>query len=207
MESKIQVGLILTIFKKHVACSYGHKLVCVDNKFSRPFQSYLGKDFVYNFIGSMIEQSKYCSGVMKKHFNKELVITKESNQDLGIPAKCWIGDNDYIDGDVKVRDHCHITGKYRGSAHRDYNINLKSNHKILVVFHNLKNYDFHLIMQERRKSNLKIKINIISNGLEKYMSFTINNKLSFIDSFQFLSSSLDSLVKHLSKASFKDFNH
>ena len=118
-----------------------------------------------------------------------------------------IYESDYVDNDVKVRDHCHITGKYRGSAHRDYNINLKSNHKILVVFHNLKNYDFHLIMQERRKSNLKIKINIISNGLEKYMSFTINNKLSFIDSFQFLSSSLDSLVKHLSKASFKDFNH
>ena len=118
-----------------------------------------------------------------------------------------IYESDYVDNDVKVRNHCRITGKYRGSAHRDYNINFKSNHKILVVFHNLKNYDFHLIMQERRTFNLKIKINIISNGLEKYMSFTINNKLSFIDSFQFLSSSLDSLVKHLSKASFKDFNH
>ena len=39
---------------------------------------------------------------------------------------------------MKVSDHCHITEKYRGSAHRDWNINLKSNHKIPVLFHNLK---------------------------------------------------------------------
>ena len=52
-------------------------------------------------------------------------------------------------------------------------------------------------MQELGKFNLKI--NVIANGLEKYMSFNINNNLSFINSFQFLSSSLDSLVKNLSK--------
>ena len=56
-------------------------------------------------------------------------------------------------------------------------------------------------MQELGKFNLKI--NVISNGLEKYMNFTINNKLSFIYSFQFLSSSLDSLVKNLNKKGFK----
>ena len=50
-------------------------------------------------------------------------------------------------------------------------------------------------MQELGKFNLKI--NVIPNGLEKYMSFSINNKLSFIDSFQFPSSPLDILVKHL----------
>ena len=49
----------------------------------------------------------------------------------------------------------------------------------------------------------KVKKTCIPNGLGKYMSFTINNKLSFIDSFQFLSSSLDSLVKNLSKDDFK----
>ena len=134
---------------------------------------------------------------MKKHFNKELVITKEDNEEFEDPTKCWICDNGYIDGDVNVIDHCHITGKYRGSAHRDCNINVKVNHKIHVVFHNLKNYNSHLIIQELCKFNLKI--NIIPNGLEKYRSFSINNKLSFIDSFQFLSSSLDSLVKNLTK--------
>ena len=67
--------------------------------------------------------------------------------------------------------------------------------------YNLKKYDLHLIMQELGKFNLKI--NVISNRLEKYMSFSINNKLSFIDSFQFLSYSLDNLVKNLAKEDFK----
>ena len=130
-------------------------------------------------------------------------MTKKNNEDFKNSTKCWICDNDYFDNDVKVRDHCHITGKYRGSAHRVCNINLKLNHKILIVFHNLKNYDSHLIMQELGKFSLKV--NVIPNGLEKYMSFTINNKLNFIDSFQFRSSSLDSLVKNLSK-DFKYFS-
>ena len=58
-------------------------------------------------------------------------------------------------------------------------------------------------MQELGK--FSFKINFIPNGLEKYMSFSfsINNKLSFIDSFQFLSSSLDRIVEHLTKADFK----
>ena len=56
-------------------------------------------------------------------------------------------------------------------------------------------------MQELGKFDLKI--NIIPNELEKYISFSINNKLSFIDSFQFLSYSLDSLVKNLVNDDFK----
>ena len=52
-------------------------------------------------------------------------------------------DNDYFDNDVKVRDQCHITRKYRGSAYRDCNIKLKLDHKIPIVFHN---YDYHLVM-------------------------------------------------------------
>ena len=134
----------------------------------------------------MIEESKYCSDVMKKHFYKELVMTKKDKEDFKNSTKSRICDNDYNDTDVKVRDHCHITGKYRGSEHRDCNINVKLNHKIPVLFRNLKN-DSHLIMQELGKFNLKI--NVIPNGLEKYMSFSINKKLGFIDSFQFLSSS------------------
>ena len=48
-------------------------------------------------------------------------------------------------------------------------------------------------MQELVKFNLKLSV--IPNELEKYMTLTINNKLSFIESFQFLSSSLDILLK------------
>ena len=62
-------------------------------------------------------------------------------------------------------------------------------------------YDSHLIIQELRKFNLKIIIML--NGLEKYMSFSVKNKISFIDNFQFLSFSLDSLVKNLGKDDLK----
>ena len=67
----------------------------------------------------------------KNHFKKELAMTKEDSEDFKNSTKCWICDNDYIDKDVKLRDHCHITGKYRGSPHRDCNINLKFNDKFL----------------------------------------------------------------------------
>ena len=81
--------------------------------------------------------------------------------------------------------------------HRDCNSNVKLNHKIPVAFHNLNNYDSHLIMQQLGKFILKS--NVILNGLEKYMSFSNNNKLNFINSFQFLSFSSDSLVKNFLK--------
>ena len=109
-------------------------------------------------------------------------MSKEDNKDFENSTKCWICDNTYFDGDIKVRNHCHITGKSRGSSHRDCNANIKLNHKISAMFRNLKNSD--LIMQELGK--FSFKINAVPNGLENDMSFSINNKLSFIDSCNFL---------------------
>ena len=63
------------------------------------------------------------------------------------------------------------------------------------MFHNLKYNDTHLIMQELRK--IDFKINVIQNGFKEYMSVSLDNKLIFIDSFRFLYSSLDNLVKHV----------
>ena len=65
--------------QKHIASSYDYKLVCVNDKFSKTFKAYLGKDAIYNFSNSLIKENKYCSDGMKKHFNKELAITKENN--------------------------------------------------------------------------------------------------------------------------------
>ena len=81
-------------------------------------------------------------------------------------------------GDNKVRDHDHVTGKYVGSAHWSCNINLKWTKKVPVIFHNLKDYEIHLIVQEIGKFD--VKINVITNGLEKYMAFTINKNLFLI---------------------------
>ena len=55
----------------------------------------------------------------------------------------------------------------------------------------------------QKLGKFSFKINVILYGLEKYMSFTINNMLCFIDSFQFLSSSLHSFVKNSGKDDFK----
>ena len=125
-------------------------------------------------------------------------MAKVDDEDFENSNKCWIYDNAYVDGDVKVRDHCHVTGKHGDSVHRDCNIKVKLNHKISIVFLNLKSYDSYLIIQELGK--ISFKMNVILKRSEKCMSFNINNKLIFIDSFQFLSSPLDSLVKNLGKA-------
>ena len=64
---------------------------------------------------------------------------------------CWICNRKYKSNDKPVRDHSHITGKYRGSAHNDCNLQLKMSaekSKIPVIFYNLKGYDSHFIMQE-----------------------------------------------------------
>ena len=58
---------------------------------------------------------------------EDFVMIKKINEDFEKSTKCQICDNDYIDGDVKVKDHCRITGKYRVSAHRYCNINVKLN--------------------------------------------------------------------------------
>ena len=75
--------------------------------------------------------------------------------------------------------------------------------KVTVTFHNLKGYDSHLVVKEISKFD--VKENIIPNGLEKYMAFTIIEKLDFIDIMQFINSSLDILVKNLSENDFKYF--
>ena len=88
-----------------------------------------------------------------------------------------------------------MIGKYRGAAP------LKFTKNIPVIFHNLRGYDSHLIIKEISKFD--VKLSVIPNGLEKYMTFTINKNLFYINSMQFMSSSLDPLVKNLSDNDFK----
>ena len=94
-----------------------------------------------------------------------------------------------------VRDHDHMTGKYRGAAHNECNFKLKLNPKTMpipVIFHNLKGYDGHLLMQAMARVRGEIKC--IPTNTEKYISFSLGN-LRLIDSVNFLLSSLDKLVK------------
>ena len=139
--------------------------------------------------------------MIKENFDKTLVISVADEINFKSSNKCWICNILFAAGDNKVKDHDHVTGKYRGSAHWSCNTNLKLTKKVPVIFHNLKGYGSHLIMQEIGKSD--VKICVIPNGLEKYMAFIINKNLVFIDSMKFMNSRLDTLVKNLSNNDFK----
>ena len=138
---------------------------------------------------------------MKKHFNKNLIMTEEEEKQFQSSNTCWICEKLIDDDDEKVRDHCHITGKFRGAAHWSCNINLQLTKKVPVIFHNLRGYDSHLIFDELNKFD--VKIDVIPNRLEKYMTFFLNENLVFIDSIQFMNSSIVKLVKNLSDDDFR----
>ena len=99
----------------------------------------------------------------------------------------------------RVRDHDHETGKYRGAAHPKCNINYYSSRFLPVVAHNLRGYDSHLIIKKAYQINEKLgnkPISVIPNSFEKFMSFSVGG-LKFIDSLQFMASSLGTLVENL----------
>ena len=202
-------------YQTHEDCGYGYKVVCCySNKYSKPVQIYRCENAVYEFMEKMLGEVKYCKNIMKKEFNKPLKMTDDDELCFKLSDKCHICNNKYTDKDIRVRDHCHITGKYRGSAHQECNLKLRikpEEIKIPVIFHNLRGYDSHFIMQEieaivkkhtyknKKGEDKQMNINAIPNNTEKYLTFTLGNNLTFIDSFQFMSSSLDKLVSNLPK--------
>ena len=134
------------------------------------------KNAAYRFIRAILEEYDYCKKKMiKKHFNKHLIMSAVEAERFQLSNSCWICDKLFDVGDDKVRDHCHITGKYRGAAHWSRIINLKLTKKIPVIFHNLRGHDSHLTIKEISKFD--VKVSVIPNGLEKYMAFTINTNL------------------------------
>ena len=203
-------------YQRHTDCGYGYKVVCCyDDKYTKPLQIYRGEKAVYKFMEAMLDEVKYCKKIIKKYFNKPLRMTKDDEDKFQKADKCHICEKKYKKTDVRVRDHCHITGFYRGSAHQDCNLNFQITDKIPVIFHNLRGYDSHFIMQEigaivkehkytnKKGEKCQMNINAIPNNMEKYMAFMLGNHLTFIDSFQFMSSSLEKLVSNLPRESLK----
>ena len=139
---------------------------------------------------------------MKKHFNKNLVMTEDKENLFQKTNSSWICEKLIDNDNEKVRDHCHITGKFRAAVHWSCNINFQLTKIIQVIFHNLRIYDSYLIFSELNKFNAKISV--IPNGLEKYMALFMGEDLVFIYSMQFMNSSLDKLVKSFSDGDFKN---
>ena len=80
-----------------------------------------------------------------------MIISKKEQNEFKNAKSCHICNKEYNNEDVPVTDHCHVTGKYRGSAHTDCNLSYRLTNKIFVTFHNFTGYDSHLIMQETGK--------------------------------------------------------
>ena len=106
---------------------------------------------------------------MNKRFNKNLIMSEVEEHLFQQSNSCWICKKFIENDEEKIRDYCHVAGKFRGAAHWNCNINLELTKKAPVIFHNLRGYNSHLSFSEFDKFD--VDIIVIPNGLEKCMSF------------------------------------
>ena len=182
-------------YQEHQPCGFGYKVIChQDPSYSKPFQYYRGSDVTEKFIENIDREAESCKEVIKKHFNKPLIMNSENELDFQNSVRCHICEKEYSDRDnfimkkgkmieIKnhpVRDHCHITGKYRGSAHNCCNLQLRLDPeklKIPVIFHNLKGYDSHFIIKKLEKILILVLLQIILRNTS-LLKLIISNSLT-----------------------------
>ncbi|XP_024879110.1 uncharacterized protein LOC112459306 [Temnothorax curvispinosus] len=142
-------------------------------------------------------------------------LTQDEREIFHSATHCHICEKPFEPDDVRVRDHCHLTGRYRGPAHSNCNLNYTDSHYIPIIFHNLSGYDAHFIIKEIATA-YEGHVDLLPITKEKYISFTkhvkdtaeksdsrSDIKLRFIDSYKFLSSSLDKLASFLCRDKLK----
>src|SRR5206468_2676919 len=217
-------GSYTTKTHEHVTCSFGYKVVCLeDDKYSKPYKSYCGPDAVYKLFESLFEEEKEIHSLMQKFAKSKMTMTKDDWKNFNDAKCCYICNEKFTKEKFKVRDHNHITDKYRGAACTKCNLGFKLSTIIPVIFHNLKGYDMHLLLQE--VGRFKRELTVIPCNMEKYMSFSIGTMkkcwdykkkeyvdklkfdLRFIDSFQFMPTSLSNLVDNLKKEGLSKFKY
>ena len=181
-------------YQHHLPCGFSYVVVSEAEKYNKPPVVYRGKDAVDKFLACLEAEQQYIE--KKLSFIEPMRIETEEEQMFQDAINCHICGFEL--GADRVRDHCHLTGKYRGAADNECNLNYSFTQRIPVILHNLRGYDSHLIMQGLGKLKNK-EINCIPNNTEKYISFSID-KLDFIDSLQFMNASRERLVSNLSKS-------
>ena len=182
-------------------------------KVENPLKLYRGKDCVKKFCDHVIGEARRLYHAFPE---KPMVpLTKAQLKKYEEASRCYICFKSFNGENPKVRDHCHYTGSYRGPAHMKCNLMHKIPPYIPIVFHNLSGYDAHLFMK-KLAALTDGSIGVIAENAEDYISFSIKVKvdryidengikrlkeieLRFIDSFKFMSSSLDSLVNNLAR--------
>ena len=143
---------------------------------------------------------------------KDMIFKEEDKANFKTSTNCWICLKDFEEGGVRVRDHCHFTGKYRGAAHQKCNALFKKPKFVSVFFHNMSGYDADLFVKNLNSMG-EGTIDCILNTEEKYIRFSksiqdeegkLKYELCFLDSFKFMDSSLDKLVNNLKPEQFEN---
>ncbi|GBN27496.1 hypothetical protein AVEN_67556-1 [Araneus ventricosus] len=187
----------------HIPCGYAYIIIRPNGLPLKPVTVYRGSDAVDHFITSIVREKDILA--KKLHTITPMHMTTRDLEEFQKATHCnlckkWLGKD-------RVRDHDHLSGKYRQALHNKCNLQLKQSKMIPCIFHNLRNYDGHLIMQGLGKLQ-DHEISVIPNNMEKYISFSIRRRkenpvtLQFIDSFQFLNTSLQKLVENLDHSKF-----
>ena len=184
-----------TTVEKHIPCGYCYRVVCINEKYSKPAVLYRGADCVDKFLKAL----QYEEGEIKKLLKRiePMSLTDEDELAFQTATMCHICGKCL--GSDKIKDHDHLKEghNYRGAAHNSCNLQYKFPHYVPVIFHGLRNYDSHLLISGIGKLQPK-RVTCIANNMEKYMSFSVGS-LRFIDSAQFLNASLYTLVNNLAK--------
>ena len=193
------------VYQKHIPC--GYSIVIVDNENNVIYKNiFRGKDTAKCFLKDLKEQTEI---IMEKQLKiKEMnPLTFEEEQEFLNAEVCSICKKPFLNKsdnsefvEIKVKDHDHITGKYRGASHNSCNINYSMPKKIPVLFHNLKGYDSHIIIDALSIHEFS-KCEIIPQTFEKYISFTLNDA-KVLDSYQFMPDSLKNLVNNLNNSNY-----
>ena len=208
-------------YQKHVPSSFCYYIKCFDDDlYSQAPVMYTAEneddDVAQIFIDTLIENIKDIYKRFK--FPKQMIFGQKEKELYDSATICHICEGEL--GKDRVRDHCHLTGKYRGAAHNSCNLSYKVPKFFPVLLHNLSNYDAHLFVKKLRGDDNE-RINCIPCNEEKYISFsrevvvdkfinkegkevTVKRELRFLDSFRFMPSSLDALSKNLSKEQCKN---
>ncbi|XP_053380071.1 uncharacterized protein LOC128548718, partial [Mercenaria mercenaria] len=178
-------------------CGFAYKVVCADNRYTKPTVVYRGSDASQKFITSLLREQKEIENILSNI--EPMIITSDDFEEISRASQCCLCQKDFTPYEkvhsTIVRHHDHLTGDFIGMAHNQCNLKCKQAKHTCVIFHNLKKFDAHIICQsigEFKGENLKC----IAQSTENYVSFSLGN-LRFIDSLQFLPSSLQSLVENL----------
>jgi hypothetical protein len=184
-------------YQLHVPCSVGFKLVSVLDDLDVPYEQYFGQDVCAWFLRRLREIENVCLDVLFD--SKRLVMSPQDEATYRAAQVCYLCSKKFEGTNIKVRDHDHVTGRFRGAAHQRCNLLLRKQYKIPIFLHNFRGYDCHVLV-EALGSHKDLKVSVIGQGMEKYLTLGFGEHLVFKDSLQFLASSLDTLVESLGKS-------